>query len=40
LRNAIGRTSCGRHHALPPVVAGHRWASLVRQYVEQQKTPL
>src|ERR1700683_2247253 len=27
LRNAIGRMSCGHRLTLPPVVAGHRWAS-------------
>ena len=27
LRNAIGRMSCGRRLTLPPVAAGHRWAS-------------
>jgi len=27
LRNAIGRMSFGRRLTLPPVVAGHRWAS-------------
>ena len=27
LRNALGTMSCGRRLTLPPVVAGHRWAS-------------
>jgi len=27
LRNSIGTMPCGRRLSLPPVVAGHRWAS-------------
>jgi hypothetical protein len=27
LRNSIGTMPCGRRLPLPPVVAGHRWAS-------------